>query len=217
VERESVIRCTSDFVHERLAGEASGHDWWHVYRVWRTALAIGREEGADLYVVQLAALLHDIADAKLHDGDEEIGAQTGADWLRSLGVDEPTVGHVARIIRDISFQGAGVPTPPLTREGMVVQDADRLDALGAIGIARAFAYGGFRGQALYDPEATPAMHTSREAYRAHRGPTLNHFAEKLLLLRDGMHTAAARRIASERHLVMERFVEQFLAEWRGEA
>jgi uncharacterized protein len=217
VDRESAITRTSAFVRERLAGEASGHDWWHVYRVWRTAVAIGREEGADLFVVQLAALLHDIADAKFHDGDEEIGPRTAADWLRSMGVDEPTVEHIARIVRDMSFQGADVPPPPLTREGMIVQDADRLDALGAIGIARAFAYGGFRGQALYDPEVAPVMHASREAYRAHRGPTLNHFSEKLLLLRERMHTAAARRIAGERHRVMERFVAQFLAEWRGEA
>jgi uncharacterized protein len=217
VDRESVITRTSAFVRERLAGEASGHDWWHVYRVWRTALAIGREEGADLYVVQLAALLHDIADAKFHDGDEELGARTAADWVRSVGVAEPTVEHVARIIRDISFKGAEVSSPALSREGMVVQDADRLDALGAIGIARAFAYGGFRGQVLYDPEVAPVMHASREAYRAHRGSTLNHFSEKLFLLQDRMHTASARRIAGERHRVMERFVAQFLAEWRGEA
>ena len=138
MDRASVVARTEGFVRERLADEASGHDWWHVYRVRRTAVAIGSEEGVDLFVVELAALLHDIADAKFHNGDEEIGSRTAAAWLRSLGVDEETVAHVARIIRDISFKGAGVEQPPLTPEGMVVQDADRLDALGAIGITRRF-------------------------------------------------------------------------------
>lgn len=216
-DRAEVIARTGLFVRERLAGEASGHDWWHVYRVWQTAVAIARSEKVDLDVVELAALLHDIADAKFHDGDEEIGSLTAAAWLRSLDVAEPTVGHVAQIIRDMSFKGAEVATPPLTREGMVVQDADRLDALGAIGIARAFAYGGSRGNALYDPELAPTMHPTVEEYRSHQGTTINHFIEKLLLLKDRMHTNAAREIASERHRVMERFVRAFLAEWHGEA
>jgi uncharacterized protein len=217
VDRDLVVAKTQAYVREHLTGESSGHDWWHVHRVWRTAVEIGSEEGADLFIVQLAALLHDIADAKFHDSDEEIGPGKAASWLRSLDVDEPTITQVAGIIRDLSFKGAGIPTPMSTREGMVVQDADRLDALGAIGIARAFAYGGFRGRVLYDPESAPVLHATVEAYRSHQGSTLNHFFEKLLLLKDRMHTESARRIASERHQFLEDFLWQFLAEWDGRA
>lgn len=217
VDREWVVARTQAFVREQLGGEASGHDWWHVHRVWRTAVEIGSEEGADLYVVQLTALLHDIADAKFHDGDEEIGPRTAADWLRSLDVDEQTFAHVAEIIRDMSFKGAGVQTPMQTREGMVVQDADRLDALGAIGIARAFAYGGAQGRILHDPWSAPVMHGTAAEYRSHRGSTLNHVSEKLLLLKDRMNTESARRIARERHQFMEHFLRQFFAEWDGQA
>jgi len=217
MERESVIARTQAFVRERLEGETSGHDWWHVHRVWLTAIEIGSAEGVDLDVVQLAALLHDIADAKFHDGDEEIGSRTAAAWLCSLDVDKQTVDHVAQIIREMSFKGAGVETPMPTREGMVVQDADRLDALGAIGIARAFAYGGSRGRVLYDPESAPVMHATVDEYRSHQGSTLNHFFEKLLLLKDRMNTESARRIANERHQFLEDFLGQFLAEWDGRA
>lgn len=217
MDQEWVVAQTQAFVRDQLDGEASGHDWWHVHRVWRTAAEIGREEGADLYVVQLAALLHDVADAKFHDGDEEIGPRTAAVWLRSLDVDDQTIEHVAEIIRGVSFIGAGIPTPMRTREGMVVQDADRLDALGAIGIARAFAFGGFRGRVLHDPEVSPVMHATVEEYRSLRGSTINHFSEKLLLLKDGMHTESARRIANERHRFMERFLSKFSAEWDGQA
>jgi uncharacterized protein len=217
VDRQYVVARTQAFTREQLAGDASGHDWWHVYRVWRTAIEIGREEGVDLSVVELAALLHDIADAKFHDGDKEIGPHTAAAWLRSLDVAEETVEHVAAIVRDMSFKGAGVDTPMATREGMVVQDADRLDALGAIGIARAFAYGGFRGRVLHDPDSSPVLHATIEDYSSHEGSTLNHFSEKLLLLKDRMNTESARRIASERHQFMELFVSQFSAEWDGRA
>ena len=215
--RQADIDRTRDYVRARLAGEATGHDWWHTHRVWRTAVSLARQEGADLYVVQLAALLHDVADWKFHNGDEDVGPQTAASWLRSIALDERTIAHVAEIIRDISFKGAGVPTPMRTREGEVVQDADRLDALGAIGIARAFAYGGYRGQPLHDPEAAPFMADSAESYKTHRGSTRNHFPEKLLLLADRMHTETARRIARERHAFMEQFLAQFDAEWDGEA
>jgi uncharacterized protein len=217
VDRNSGVAKTQAYVREHLTGESSGHDWWHVYRVWRTAVQIGSEEGADLYVVQLAALLHDVADAKFHDGDEAIGPRTAVEWLRSLDVDESTITHVAQIIRDLSFKGAGVPTPMPTREGMVVQDADRLDALGAIGIARAFAYGGFGGRVLYDPASAPVMHATVDEYRSHRGSTVNHVFEKLLLLKDRMNTESARRIAGERHQFIEHFLRQFFAEWDGKA
>ena len=215
MDRNRVVARTLAFVREQLQGEASGHDWWHVHRVWRSAVAIGTEEGADLYVVQLAALLHDIADAKFHDGDEEIGPRTAAAWLRSLDVDDQTVEHVAAIIRGVSFKGAGVQTPMPTWEGMVVQDADRLDALGAIGIARAFAYGGARGRVLYDPELALVLHATVDEYRSHQRSTFHHFSEKLLLLKDRMNTESARQIASERHRFMEHFVREFYAEWEG--
>ncbi len=217
LDRELVIERTRAFVRARCEGETTGHDWHHVDRVRRTALVIGREEEADLYVVELAALLHDVADWKFHDGDEEIGPHTAASWLRSLGVEEETVAHVRDIVRDISFKGAGVPTPMRTREGDVVQDADRLDGIGAIGIARAFAYGGSRGLPLHDPEMKPLLAASVEAYKAHRGSTINHFPEKLLLLAGRMNTDAGRRIARERHAFMQRFLEQFHAEWEGKA
>ena len=214
---QTVLDRTRAFVRERCENEFSGHDWQHVDRVRRMALAIGREEGADLYVVELAALLHDVADWKFHDGDDEIGPETAASWLRSLGVDGETTAHVREIVATISFKGAGVPTLMRTREGEAVQDADRLDGIGAIGIARAFAYGGYRGLPMHDPEAAPFLAASADAYKAHRGSTINHFPEKLLLLADRMNTATGRRLARGRHAFMERFLEQFHAEWDGGA
>lgn len=207
-----VVARTEARVRERLAGDASGHDWWHIERVRRLALRLAAEEGANPEVVELAALLHDVADWKL-SGDEAAGARHAREWLGSLGVDPETVAHVAGIIGTLSFKGAGVPTPMATVEGKVVQDADRLDALGAIGIARAFAFGGSRGRALHDPDAPPRLHASPEEYRSAGGATLNHFHEKLLLLRDRMNTEAGRRIASDRHAFMEQFVGRFLQEW----
>lgn len=210
---ERVLAETEAFVRGRMEGEGTGHDWWHVHRVRRMALRLAREEGADPFVVELAALLHDVADHKFHGGDETAGPRAAREWLRGLGVDGAVVEHVARIIAELSFKGAGVPTPMSTPEGRVVQDADRLDAIGAIGIARTFAYGGSRGRPLHDPEATPEAHASFEAYKASRGPTVNHFHEKLLLLRDRMNTPAARRVAEERHRFMETFLERFHREW----
>jgi uncharacterized protein len=213
---EEVLRRTEEFVRGRMEGEGSGHDWWHMHRVRRTALRLAREEGAGAYVVELAALLHDVADHKFHGGDETAGPRAAREWLGALGVDPGIVEHVATIIAELSFKGVGVPTPMSTREGAVVQDADRLDAIGAIGVARTFAYGGSRGRPLYDPAVPPEEHHSFAAYKASRTPTLNHFHEKLFHLRDRMNTAAARRVADERHRYMEAFVARFLAEWEGE-
>ena len=212
-EKAGVLRRTEAFVRGRMEGEGTGHDWWHVHRVRRTALRLAREEGADPYVVELAALLHDVWDHKFHDGDAAAEARA---WLEGLGADGGTVAHVGDIIARLSFKGAGVPTPMASPEGAVVQDADRLDALGAIGIARTFAYGGSRGRPLHDPGAPPEAHASFEAYRASRGASLNHFHEKLFLLRDRMNTPAARRVAEARHRYMEGYVARFLAEWEGE-
>lgn len=212
-----ILQQTRDHVRGILAGEGTGHDWFHALRVCRTALAIGREEGADLFLIELAALLHDVADWKFAGGDHDAGPRAARDWLQSLDVPLATIDHVCEIIASLSFKGAGVATPMRSLEGQCVQDADRLDALGAIGIARTFAYGGHQGQLLYDPDAQPELHASFDAYKRGGGSSLNHFYEKLLLLKDRMNTSAGKRVAGERHAFMERFLEQFLAEWEGRA
>jgi uncharacterized protein len=211
-----VLEKTAEHVRQLLAGDSSGHDWWHIERVRAMALAIGRGEGADLYVVELAALLHDIADWKFHGGDDALGPRRAAEWLAGLDVEPAVIEHVAEIVRQVSFKGAQVATPMRTLEGQVVQDADRLDAIGAIGIARAFAYGGHAGRALYDPEVAAEGHASFEAYKKNNGPTINHFHEKLLLLKDRMNTPTARRLAEGRHQFMVDFLERFHAEWKAE-
>lgn len=217
IEQAAVVQQTEHHVRQMLMGEGSGHDWWHVQRVWQNALHIAQGEAVNLVVVQLAALLHDIADWKFHNGDATAGPRAARTWLESLGVDEAIIAHVCEIIADLSFKGAHVPTVMRTHEGMVVQDADRLDALGAIGVARAFAYGGYRGRPLYDPGITPHLHESFAAYQAAEGTTINHFYEKLLLLKQRMNTATARHMAEERHAFMEQFLAQFFREWHGES
>lgn len=210
-----MIAATAGHVKAKLSGEGSGHDWFHIERVRRNALRIGRDEGADLFVVELAALLHDIADWKFAGGDDTAGPREARAWLATLGVESAIIEHVCEIIKDLSFKGAGVPAAMRTTEGRVVQDADRLDALGAIGIARAFAYGGHKGSELYNPDVKPELHTTFEQYKRSRGSTINHFHEKLLLLKDRMNTRTARTLAEQRHRVMEEFLDQFLAEWNG--
>jgi uncharacterized protein len=214
-DRAAAIEKTAAHVRQLLAADSSGHDWWHVERVWKTARRLGEVEGAELFVVELAALLHDIADWKFHGGDNTLGPRRAAEWLTDLGVEPTIVDHVAEIVAGLSFKGAGVATPMRTLEGQVVQDADRLDAIGAIGIARAFAYGGHAGRAMHDPSSRPEQHASFEAYKKNSGPTIQHFYEKLLLLKDRMNTAAGRRVAAERHEFMEAFLRQFFAEWNG--
>ncbi len=202
-------------VKERLEGEGSGHDWWHVHRVWKMAGHIGRPENADMLVVSLAALLHDIADWKFHDGDDTVGPRVAADMLAKHRVPPAIRDRVTAIVAEVSFKGAGVPSIPSTLEGKIVQDADRLDAIGAIGIARAFAYGGHKGRALYDPGIAPVMHSSKEAYSQSQSPTINHFYEKLLLLKDLMNTHTARTIAKGRHRFMEEYLDRFHKEREG--
>lgn len=202
-------------IHQRCAGESSGHDWHHIARVRRLAVRLAEAEGAEREIVELAALVHDIADWKFTDGDEAVGPREARALLAREGADAETVDRVAEIVATISFKGAGVPTPMRTLEGRCVQDADRLDAIGAIGIARCFAYGGFRGRPLHDPDIPPTLHDSAEAYRTATGGSLNHFYEKLFLLQDRMNTAAGRRIAERRHRFMQDFVARFLAEWDG--
>lgn len=215
-EQQQLLQRTEAHVREALKGAEGGHDWHHTFRVWRNARHIAASEPVDPLVVELAALLHDIADSKFHGGDEEIGPRTARRVLESFGAPEDTVRQVEMIVRHISFKGGhGDPSAFHFPELEVVRDADRLDAIGAIGIARAFSYGGHKGRALYDPEIPPKPGMSKEEYKKSSAPTVNHFYEKLLLLRDLMHTDTARRMAEERHRFMETYLEQFYREWEG--
>ena len=186
------IEQTVEFVKESLKNAEGGHDWWHVYRVWQTAKTIGEKEEVNMEVVELAALLHDIADSKFHGGDEEVGPQKAADFLRNISVDLETVQHVQEIIRNISYKTSFEQTSFNSKELKVVQDADRLDAIGAMGIARAFSYGGFKQREFYNPDIPPNLNMSKEEYKKSNAPTINHFYEKLLLLKDKMNTTAGR-------------------------
>lgn len=211
------IERTVAMMRRAHAADSSGHDWWHIWRVWRTARTLAEQEGADREVVDLAALLHDVADWKFHGGDDTAGPRQARAWLESLATPSDVIEHVAEIVAAVSFKGAGVDTPMATLEGRCVQDADRLDAIGAIGIARAFAYGGSRGRLMYDPDQPPELHADFAAYKKNSGPTINHFHEKLLLLKDRMQTEAGRREAAQRHEFMEQFLERFHQEWNGES
>lgn len=213
---QQVIERTREYAQSTLSGEGTGHDWWHVERVWNTAKVIAEQEGANSLVVELAALLHDIADWKFHDGDEEEGARVSRVWLDSLGVDAKVIDQVCAIISQSSYKGAGVDEQILSLEGKILQDADRLDAIGAIGIARCFAYGGYAGRELHNPTVAPELHTTAQAYKSNTAPSVNHFYEKLLLLKDRMYTDTAKRIAGRRHDYMQGFLNQFYAEWKGE-
>lgn len=202
-------------VKTRLAQAEAGHDWSHIERVYRNAMTIAQGEKCHLEVVQLAALLHDIADSKFHDGDEEIGPRTARELMEKHGVDAPVIEHVVKIIANISFKGGNFERQFDSIELQVVQDADRLDAIGAIGIARTFNYGGYKNRPLYDPEIAPQMQMSKEEYKASVSPTINHFYEKLLLLKDRMNTPTGKQIAEKRHAYMQGFLAQFYAEWEG--
>lgn len=212
---DALVRKTAEHVKELMSGEASGHDWWHVHRVWQMAKRLGGESDADMLTVELAALLHDIADWKFNDGDKEAGPRAARKWLETIGAEPDVIDHVAEIIATVSFEGAGVVDKPATLEAEIVQDADRLDAIGAIGIGRTFAFGGARGREMHNPDIDPQLHDSFESYKKSASPTINHFYEKLFLLRDRMNTPAAREIADERHRYMEHFVARFRSEWDG--
>lgn len=215
MDTQTLINQTADYVRQEMAGDSSGHDWWHIYRVWKTSLHLAERESADTQVVQLAALLHDIGDWKFHGGDETVGPRMAREWLISRSVETAVIEHVAVIIKDLSFKGANVEPPKLSLEGQVVQDADRLDAIGAIGIGRAFAYGGAKGRSMHDPDQPPELHATFEAYKTRQSSTINHFHEKLLLLKDRLNTASARAYAAERHAFMEEFIRRFMQEWEG--
>ena len=214
-ERDSLINKTITFVQEKLLGIEAGHNWFHIERVWQNAKNICLNENGDLLVVELAALLHDIADAKFHDGDDDFGSEVAAHFLSLHHVDRNIINHVKSIIKNVSFAGGNQVQEFASLELQIVQDADRLDALGAIGIARAFNYGGYKGRELYDPAIPPRLGMTKEEYRKHSSPTLNHFYEKLLLLKDRMNTTTGKKMALERHQFMEDFLHRFLNEWQG--
>ena len=214
--KELIINNALQYVRELTEGEGSGHDWWHIKRVYDLSLTITKHYAkVDLFVVQLGALLHDIGDHKFHNGDHTVGPRMVTDWLIQNGVAQEIIEKVVAIVKEISYKGAEVETPMSSLEGEIVQDADRLDAIGAIGIARTFAYGGNKNREMHNPEVAPENHTDFETYKKTTGPTINHFYEKLLLLKDRMNTEYGKKLAQKRHEYMEGFLTEFFAEWEG--
>ncbi|MCF6348321.1 MAG: HD domain-containing protein [Flavobacteriaceae bacterium] len=213
---QQIINKTIAFVKEMLKGAEGGHDWFHIQRVFSNAKLIAKREKVDDFVVSLGALLHDIADSKFYDGDETIGPKEATEFLVSQNVDSVIIEHVVEIIKNISYKGGNVKRTFSSIELDVVQDADRLDAIGAIGIARCFNYGGFKNRTLYNPETLPNLTMTKEEYKKNTAPTINHFYEKLLLLKDKMNTRTGRQLAAKRHQFMELYLKQFYAEWDGE-
>ena len=213
VAQSALIERVAAQIRRRFVGESSGHDWYHIQRVWKLTQQVAAQEGAKREIAELGALVHDIADWKFCAGDETVGPREARRLLSDEGVPGDVIEAVTDIVATISFKGAGVTTAMKTLEGQCVQDADRLDAMGAIGIARCFAYGGHAGRAMYDPDVHPTMHATAEAYKSAKGTSLNHFHEKLFLLKDRMNTASGRAMAEERHRYMKEFVDRFLHEW----
>lgn len=213
--KRQIINETARYVRDALEKDSTGHDWWHAYRVWNTARYIARKEHADMFTVELAALLHDVADWKFHKGDESAGTRKARKWLRSLKVDEKVVVDVCEIVENISFKGALHKNKIKGIEGMVVQDADRLDATGAMGISRCFAFGGRLERPIYDPKLKPKLNMTAEEYKSMNKTSINHFYEKLLLLKDRMNTKTGKRMVVKRHRFMERFLKEFFDEWEG--
>ncbi len=212
----SLIDNTILFVKQKLENAEAGHDWFHIERVYKNALLIAQDEVCDIQIVKLGALLHDIADSKFNDGDETVGPKVAREFLESQNTDEEIIVHVLNIIENISFKGGNFEKKFKSIELEIVQDADRLDAIGAIGIARTFNYGGFKNRQLYNPEIAPKLNMSKEEYKKSEAPTINHFYEKLLVLKDKMNTKTGKQLAQERHKFMELFLSQFYAEWDGE-
>jgi len=214
IEEQNIIDACATYVKNELEKGEKGHDWWHILRVWHTARLIANSEPSNPFVVELAALLHDIADSKFHGGDEEIGPRKAESFLKSMNVQPDVIEHVVNIIRHISFKGGNHLRDFDSPELQVVQDADRLDAMGAIGIARAFHYGGFKNRLLYHPEIQPDLNMTKEEYKKSDAPTINHFYEKLLLLKDRMNTPTGKSLAGRRHAFMEQFLAEFHNEWK---
>ncbi|WP_298365377.1 HD domain-containing protein [uncultured Lutibacter sp.] len=213
--KKAIISNTKSFVQQSLCDAEGGHDWFHILRVWNNAKLIAATENVDIFVVELGALLHDIADSKFHDGDETVGPKVAREFLESQQVSEEIIIHIEHIIKNISFKGGNFNQNFSSPELDVLQDADRLDAIGAIGIARCFNYGGFKNRPLYNPEIAPNLNMTKEEYKNSVAPTINHFYEKLLLLKERMNTETGKKIAEERHKFMETYLQQFFNEWNG--
>ncbi|OGE74126.1 MAG: phosphohydrolase [Candidatus Doudnabacteria bacterium RIFCSPLOWO2_02_FULL_42_9] len=211
--KKRIIKETEVFVKKSMIGDP-GHDWTHVDRVRKWAMKIGKVEKADLFIVELAALLHDVADYKFHKGDDKLGGHVAVKFLKKFKLNTKILNHIENIVNEVSFKGAGVKYKMKTIEGKVVQDADKLDALGAIGIARTFSFGGKFNVPMYIPKAKPFFHRSFKQYKKLSASTVNHFYEKLLLLKDRMHTKTAKRIAQRRHKFMEQYLKEFYREWK---
>lgn len=214
--KKEIILKTIEFTKKTMGKEGTGHDWWHVERVWKMSKRIAKQEkNVDIFIVELAALLHDIADWKFHKGDMQACSKTARLWLKSQNVDETIIASVCYILDNVSFKGAGAKAEMKSKEGMIVQDSDRLDAIGAIGIARCVAYGGKLEREIHNPTILPVHHKSFEEYKNIKGTTISHFYEKLLLLKDRMNTKTGRRIAEHRHKFMEEYLDEFYKEWYG--
>lgn len=211
--KKLIIRETKKYVEKILGGESTGHDWWHAWRVWKLAEKISKKEGGDLFVIGLAAWLHDVVDWKFYKGNTKTGISQVRRYLKRLRVDKVIIENVCEIVKDISFKGAGVKDKMKIMEGKIVQDADRLDALGAIGIARVFALGANKGQEIHNPQIKPKSHRTFGEYRDTKTTSINHFYEKLLLLKDRLNTKTAKKIAIKRHQFLVRFLKEFLKEW----
>ena len=212
-ENDLIIAKTIDYIKNKFEGETTGHDWYHIERVYNLSIHLAEQEKTDLFVVKLAALLHDVADHKFHGGDETVGPKTATVWMNNLKIDADTKQKVIDIIKEISFKGANVPTPMSSLEGKIVQDADRLDAIGAIGIARCFAYSGSKKREIYNPDKPFKIHTHFDDYKNDNGSAVNHFYEKLLLLKNLMNTNSAKKMAEHRHKILENYLEEFFEEW----
>ncbi len=212
MERSEIIQATEEFIAREFASEGSGHDWFHVDRVRRLALRMGKAEGCDLFIAEIAALLHDLDDYKISGSESKVPLKAKR-WLSAMEMEADVLAQILQVIEEVSYKGSGIETPVSSVESAVVQDADRLDAIGAIGIARTFAYGGHKNRLIYDPDIVPVMHDDFQSYKSSTAPTINHFYEKLLLLKDRMNTDAAKLIAAQRHLFMENYLQHFFDEW----
>ncbi len=214
--KKEIIEEIKKYLKKNFKTDATGHDWWHFWRVWKMSKEIAKKEGGDLFVIELAALLHDVADYKFNNGDDKAGGKTARVLLEKLNVNKELIEQVCQIVDNVSFKGAGIKNGIKTKEGMIVQDADRLDVMGAIGIARTLAYGGFTKREIYNPAVKPRLYKTFEEYKNNRSSSINHFYEKLLLLENTLNTKTAKKIGKERHVFMENYLKRFFKEWNVE-
>lgn len=213
--KQEILHVTTEYIRKTFQADSSGHDWWHIYRVVQLAKAIQKREGGNLFIIHMAALLHDLDDHKFKTESDDSEATLTIQWLSQLNIDKNINDHIISIVKNVSFRGSSELNKIATLEGQIVQDADRLDAIGAIGIARAFAFGGYKGTSIYDPTEKPDRTGSYEKFKLHKSSSINHFYEKLLLLKDRMNTESGQQIAESRHAFMKMFLEHFYVEWDG--